>query len=407
MTRHNTLLRIFLTLTIALSVCGAGVFSFRHQVRADDTCTCPDGQDELTCNKTKQACWTDKINQKKDVANTLSNTISVLNGQIVVQELQVKQTKLEIDQLNAEIQGLETRISGLNTSLDQLSAVLIQRVQASYKSRRTNPLDILLASDSLSNFFRKYKYLQYTQRHTSTVMKEAEDQKTSFDQEKALKEQKQIEVDKKKQMLQKQEADLAAQRAGEQTLLQQTQNDEARYQAELAKTLAEGQALSSIVAGQGSEEKVRDVNEGDVIASIIPGPSTCSNGAHLHFEVVRGGDNFNPANYLKPLDGIIWNNQPDDPFGFSGDWQWPINNAARINQGYGMTWYARVRRAYGGAPHTGIDMISKTSGDYAVKAVKSGTLYRGSIHCGNSLLRYVKVQHKDSDVSSYYLHVNY
>ncbi len=123
--------------------------------------------------------------------------------------------------------------------------------------------------------------------------------------------------------------------------------------------------------------------------------------------MVKNGTHRNPAGYLSSI-SASWNNGPDDSFAFTGDWDWPVDNPAKINQGYGMTYYASVRRAYGGAPHTGIDMFSKSSGDYSVRAVKDGTLYRGSISCGGGLLRYVRVDHDDGDeMSTYYLHVNY
>lgn len=378
----------------------------RSIVYADDTCTCPADQDELTCNHTKSACWQSKISEKQAVANTLGNMISIMNGQIVVQQLQVDKTKLEIAKLQSQIQDLGIRIDGLNVSLDSLTNVLIQRVNANYRRSQSNPLNILIVSNTVSSFFTRYKYLQIAQRHTQQIMKQAETQKVTFDHEKTLKELAQVEVNKKKVQLLAQEASLAKQRADQQLLLQQTKNDEARYQQELAKTLAEQAAIESLIAGNGDEQRVREVNQGDQIATVIPGASVCSTGQHLHFEVVIGNMNHDPANFLKPIDGIIWNNDPDGPFPFTGSWDWPLNNAAKINQGYGMTWYARVRRAYGGAPHTGIDMFSKSPDDYSVKAVKSGTLYRGSIHCGYGRLRYVKVDHHDGK-STFYLHVNY
>ncbi len=402
------LISLFLLGTSLYVVSVIALMCLSSPVHADDECVCSTGQDESTCNAAKLSCLEGKVNQKKQAANTLSNTISIINGQIVVQELQIKQTQLEINKLNDDIQQLSVRIAGLNLSLNQETEVLIQRVQANYKSSRTNALDSVLFSSSLNDFFRRLKYLQVAQQHTTEILKAAESQRITFDQEKTLKQQKQAEVDQKKQKLLVQENELNKQKTDQQVLLQQTRNDESRYQAELEKTLAEQQALQSIIAGNGAEQRVGDVNQGDVIASIIPGPSPCSNGAHLHFEVAQNGAVFNPAGYLKPIDGIIWNNEPDDPFGFSGNWNWPINDAARINQGFGMTFYARVRRAYGGAPHTGIDMISKTPGDHTVKAVKSGTLFRGSIRCGAGQLRYVRVEHKDGGgLSSYYLHVNY
>ena len=71
-----------------------------------------------------------------------------------------------------------------------------------------------------------------------------------------------------------------------------------------------------------------------------------------------------------------------------------------------MTYYARVRRAYGGNPQTGIDMASKSL-DLTVKAVQDGEAYRGSIRCGGGSLKYVKVDHKDSEIDTFYLHDNY
>ncbi len=373
--------------------------------RAAEECGCPSGQDELECNKSKQACYNEKIGQKKAQAQTLSGIISELNGKITVQQLQIRQTQLEIDKLVKEVEQLSQRISGLNNSLDRLTSVLISRVDATYKHQRANPLNVLLISDSVQSFFTKYKYLQVVQKHTSEVMQQAETQKMDFDQQKSLKEAKQKEVDEKRVVLQQQQNQLTGQRADQQTLLDQTRNDEARYQSELAKTLAELGAIQSILAGNGREQKVREVAQGDTIASIISGSSACSNGTHLHFEVVKDSLHQNPASYLKAI-SAVWNNQPDEPFGFGGDWDWPLNDPAKINQGFGMTWYARVRRSYGGAPHTGIDMMSKNN-DMNVKAVKPGELYRGSIGCGGGQLRYVRVQHKDSDLSTYYLHINY
>lgn len=360
----------------------------------------------LSCNKRKQVCWEAKISETRTAAVTLNNTISILNGQISVQELQIEQTQTEISQLERQIRELTDRIAGLNLSLDRLGEVLVERVYEDYKTSRTNLNLLLLASDSLSTFLANHKYLELTRQQTTEAMKQAETQKIDYDVQKELKETKQAEVEKKRAALQAQQTNLTKQRGEQQFLLNETKNNEARYQKELEKTLAELEAIQSIIAGKGDESKVGEVSEGDSIANIIVGASACSTGTHLHFEVVKDGVHRDPAGYLKSIDAV-WNNSPDGSFGFGGDWNWPLNNPARINQGYGMTYYARVKRSYGGAPHTGIDMVSKTAGDNSVKAVKAGTLYRGSIRCGGGQLRYVKVQHKDDGYSTYYLHINY
>ncbi len=382
-------------------------------VRASENCeliTCnkdtQTNDDYLSCNKRKQTCWEEKIQETKSSANTLSSTISILNGQIQVQQLQIDQTLAEITKLETEISDLTKRISGLNLSLDRLTTVLVKRIQEQYKRSHMNPMSAVLTTKTFTQAWTQHKYITQAQDQTAKVMQQAELQKQTYDEQKALKETKQAEVEKKQAQLEVQRQAMTKQRADQQFLLQQTKNDEAKYQRELEKTLAELEAIQSIIAGQGNETEVKDVQQGDQIASVIVGASACSTGTHLHFEVVKDNTHRDPAGYLKAIDAV-WSNQPDGSFGFGGSWDWPLNNAARINQGYGMTYYARVRRAYGGAPHTGIDIVSKTSGDNAVKAVKPGKLFRGSISCGGGLLRYVRVAHKDDGYNTYYLHVNY
>jgi peptidoglycan hydrolase CwlO-like protein len=244
-------MKSFLLTFLLITILSCAAFFSTSIAFAADECPCTSDQDAQACNTAKIACLQPKIEEKKQAANTLSNTISVLNGQITLQELQIKQTKLQIDQLTKEIKDLSERISGLNVSLDQLTNVLIQRADATYKAQQANPLGVLLISDSVSGFFRKLKYLQVAQQHTTEIMKEAESQRLTFDQEKELKEKKQAEVEQKKQLLQKQENELTAQRANEQRLLTQTRNDEARYQQLLAQAQAELASFSSFTTSLG------------------------------------------------------------------------------------------------------------------------------------------------------------
>ena len=176
-----------------------------------------------------------------------------------------------------------------------------------------------------------------------------------------------------------------------------------KYQDELASALAELEAIQGIISGKGAETEVKDVSEGEKIASVIPSASACSSGAHLHFEVVKDNAHVNPASLLSSKN-VVWDNKPDESFGFSGSWRWPVEDTVRITQGYGMTFFAATLRYYGGNPHTGLDMINP--GNYSVSSVKPGKLFRGSIRCGGGTLRYVRVQQADG-YDTYYLHVNY
>ncbi len=230
-TRHRLALQFGSFCLILASFLILPFFSLSQVIKADEC-------DGLEVND-KIRCLQGKINEKQAQASTLAGTISVINGKILVEQLQINQTKNEINQLEKDIQDLSERISGLNTSLDSMTDILIQRVVTNYKRHQSNPLELLLVSDTIDSFFTKYKYLQVAQEHTSELMAKAENQKTSFDQEKTLKQQKQDELDKKKSLLVQQQADLDEQKKEQTTLLSQTKNDEARYQQLLTQAQAE------------------------------------------------------------------------------------------------------------------------------------------------------------------------
>lgn len=345
-----------------------------------------------------------KLNEIQSQKQTLAQTLNYITTRVQLTQKEIDKTQAEISLLTQQIGILEDKIGILDVNLEKLSAVMINRLQQSYKNIATDPVMMLLTADGLNDFFRRYKYLQVSQEHDRQVIFSLEEARVNYDTQKQIKEDKQAEVETLNEKLVGQKTALDRQQKEKQAALTVTRNDEKRYQEQLAKALAELEAIQSIIAGRGNETQVGAVSEGATIASVISGPSACSSGSHLHFEVARDGNHLNPAGFLSQKD-VIWDNSPDGTFGFGGGWRWPVEDPVRITQGYGMTFYASTLRYYGGAPHTGLDMISD-GGGLAVKAVKNGTLYRGAIGCGRGNLRYVHVDHGDG-ISTYYLHVNY
>jgi len=345
----------------------------------------------------------EKLKELGQTKNTLKNQIAYLDSQVSLTEYQIKQTELQIQTLETEILDLSEKISVLDLNLDQISATFLTRVAQSYKLHKKTPVLWFLSGKNFNDSLQKFKYyhtLQLNDRETLLAMEEI---RTNHDLQKQKKEEKQQELEALNQALAQQKINLANQKASKNQLLITTQNDEKIYQARLAQARAEYEALQAIISNRGDETRVGEVSQGEKIATVIGGVSTCSTGTHLHFEVLNGGNRVDPASVLSSRD-VVWDNQPDDSFSFTGSWSWPLNGQVRVTQGYGMTWFARVYRYYGGNPHSGLDIVSD---DRSILSVKSGELYNGSIDCRGGKLRYVKIDHKDSDYTTYYLHVNY
>lgn len=342
-----------------------------------------------------------KVVSEQSEQKTLQSAIASLDNSIKLKELQIAKTALEINQLESDISNLASSINELEGVLGVLTPELIKSIQMQYKSGKVSPLASLLSSSSFSDLVRIQRYNSTVSSHIQELLVQVEQSRQMSEQQKKSKEVKQKEISALQTTLKNQQQSLKIQQQDKQKLIDVSKNDEKEYKQQLERALAEYAAIQSVIASKNSDIKVKDVKAGDAIASIIPGASVCSTGGHVHFETVKNGIRVDPSQYLKS-EPVTWY---DEQFSFSGSLEWPVSDPAKIYQGYGMTSFARSG-FYGGQPHTGIDMISKSSGNLIVKAVKDGALYRGSVRCRGGNLQYVRVDHGEG-LSTYYLHVSY
>lgn len=346
-----------------------------------------------------------KIDELQSQQKTLKTTIAYFENKISLTTALIEQNEEKIKVLEKEIESLTLKIGRLDESLETISQLLVLRIIETYKKGMINPVYLFLTSDGFSQFLTRYKYLRIVQAHDRQLLFKMEQARFDYDLQKAIKEEKQEEVEKLKLQLEKQKLALDQQKKDKERLLEITKNDEKRYQELLAAARAEYEAILAILAGKGEVAEVGPIKTGETISSMIVGPSACSIGTHLHFEVVVNGSSVNPVSYLKPTNLIF---EPEvQSFNGSGSWDWPIYDPIRITQEYGETFWTRLGRLWYDF-HTGIDMVSGTfenPGPRTVRAVQEGTLFRGSIECGGGTLKYARIDQKDG-IQTYYLHVN-
>ncbi len=398
--------KFFLLLFLFSLIFGVLITRFTYAVDCDGNV--PKDPDQLrayidTCQS--------KINSLRTEQQTLKAALNLINSRINLTQAQIKSTTTQIEQLQKDVGSLSIVINDLDKELDQLVTVFVTRVQESYKTRNTNVLTLFFSSKNYTMFQNRLKYLSNAQKRDQLVIHELESARLDFDKQKSVKEQKQQEMQALQSKLQEQTKILGVQSSQKDGLLKETQNSEKKYQDLLNQARAELEAIENIIAGKGKEEKVREVSQNEVIAHIIQGQSCNSGGTHVHFIVAQGSTTYNPFSYLKTTSyencsGSFCGSSDGDAFNPTGSWDWPIQPKIKFNQGYGRTW--AVTNTWAGNIynfHNGIDINSPSD---EVKAVQAGSLYRGSYTGSNGCaLKYVRVDHKDSDLDTYYLHVNY
>lgn len=367
---------------------------------ADDPCAAsnPSPVQRLDCIKQKIAETEGLLTNNQKQQATLAN-------EIAYQDNQIKLTSLKISETEQEIQTLSSQIYRLEVSLADLSKVFAQRVVATYKvAREGTPITLLLTADNVNDFVSRFYYLQRIQKNDHDTLIQLQTTQLNYEGQREKREQL-------KDKLETQKAKLAGQKAQKEQLFLVTKNDEKKFQQLLTSAKAELEAIQAIIAGRGTETQVRRVSAGEQIASVISGPSCNSSGTHVHFIVSNNGATQNPFNHLKS--GVDYENcsgggacSEGDQFNPSGNWDWPILPKIKLSQGYGQTWAVQntwVGRIYGF--HNGIDISGSSD---QVRAVKAGTLFRGS-YSGSAgcALRYVRVHHEEDGLDTFFLHINY
>lgn len=346
--------------------------------------------------------YSQKIQELQATAGTLANQIQQFDTQIALTQLKINQTEEQIVLLGG-------RIDQLQSSMSELEEAYNNRIVQTYKMSRANDSALIIFSSSdVNKAVSSYYYLHKIQEADKDLLEKLQKAHTLYSDKKD-------DLEDLEKVLGVQKEQLDSQKSAKSHLLTVTKSDEKNYQKLLAETKAEYEAIQAIIAGRGEETEAGHVSKGQKIATIIQGSSCNSNGTHLHFMVVEKATAQNPFSHLRG--GVNFENcsgpsgpngeclPGGDTFNPSGGWDWPINEQIRFTQGYGYTW-AISNRLVWYSSHNGIDINSNSSSE--VKAVQDGTLYQGS-YVGNAgcRLRYVRVDHDNSDLETYYLHINY
>ncbi len=158
-------------------------------------------------------------------ADSLKKTIAEL-------DLQIQQQDAEIVQTGLRIQELQQKLDQTQAELERQKELLRDSIRALYKKGGASTVELLIGSDSFSQFIDSQEYL--------TRLKSAIQDSTN--KVIALKHELQAQQDQQQVLLkqqQDQKATVEASRKDRQAVLDQTQGDEARYQSMVADLRAQ------------------------------------------------------------------------------------------------------------------------------------------------------------------------
>lgn len=218
-----------------------------------------------------------KIADAQSQAQTLSSQIAIMDNQINLTELRINATKQQIVGIVEDIKIATKKIVNLEGSLQNLTKILLNRIVVTYEVGTIQPFQVLLVSNTASDFFTRLNYLRIAQMHDKELLYQTQQAKMDYANQKTIFEDKKKKVETLKNQLTAYSAQLDQEKKNKQTLLDVTRNDEAKYQKLLQEAQAQIQAFKSFASSQGG-------------ASILP-PQASPDGWYYNQRDERWGRN--------------------------------------------------------------------------------------------------------------------
>ena len=184
-----------------------------------------------------------ETNKELDGVNSqMSKELEKINS--LNTEISAYQT--EIDYLNTEINAKQIAITEQEEKYVEQNELLEKRLVALYESGTTTYLDVLLSSESLSDFISKYYLIAQLAEYDQELLERIETTKKQIENDKMALESSKQEIENKKKSLsnsistkKKLVSNLSAEEADLQQQLEEFEKDKREIQSELAKIAAE------------------------------------------------------------------------------------------------------------------------------------------------------------------------
>ncbi len=173
------------------------------------------------------------INKVKSEMSINMKQIDNMNSQLDDIESEIFTLEAKLEQLNKDIETKTAEVEKKEKEYKENEELLKKRLIASYKAKKTQYLDVLLSSGSLSDFLSKYFLLEKLASHDTDLLKEIQKQKEELERQKAELEADQQEAEEEDKKLTLRREALGVLISDKNKIVQQLSGEEQELNGEL------------------------------------------------------------------------------------------------------------------------------------------------------------------------------
>jgi len=189
------------------------------------------------------------INGLKSQKKTLANELAILDAQAQVIQTQINAAQAQIDVLTPQIADTNKQIAQTEADIQKQKDVLKEYIKTIYMDGQTSQLELILNSNSFSDFIDQSQYLSTMTSKIQDTTKKIEAMKAELDAKKHDLDVKMSEAQNLRASQQSQKTALDQQRYQKDSLISQTNGSESAYQSQLTSKVSRKGVLECIASG--------------------------------------------------------------------------------------------------------------------------------------------------------------
>ena len=250
-------------------------------------------QQQENNNKIKET--EQKKEEVQEIKDETLKEVETLNSQITEYQGQISSLDTQIDDANAKIKEEESKLEKAENDYQEQQKTLEQRIVAVYETGETSYLDVLLSSQSITDFISNYYLVSEVTQYDSEMLQRIQKQKE--------------EIENAKKELENSKQELTTAKASKESVATQLKDAKAEKDAKVSILSAEEQELQNQIAELQKDNVAIDQKIQSMKAQIEAARKAAEEAKKKHNNSSSNNSSSNSgtssAGFIKPVNSYI------------------------------------------------------------------------------------------------------